>query len=468
MKAARHISFGIVTTSEIKTELTTPQFVSDADPEKDYSGEATPTVKRSFQVPPVATCRQSVERKVSNQSCHSDNVSTDEGNTFFTRPRAIRFGNSTTPSVDSSRRSSFNEISHGAVTDESTRCRSLHAGTNNSPPGIARSGLATCKSTLEAVLKKEAIAKVIETVPEDDEEDDEEDREEEDFDHEDDEEQDEEEEDEDADDFDDGQSFLELGSDDDGYQEDIESDDDLLDDDVYPPVLAESGTPKMSLSGRNGLQAKDSQAVSPRLNYTQVHRTAAPSESDLPDTTDFAPGNMDEDQAACIAFDVAIKDRKARRQPAKPSDIDPTFPQSGSDNDSDIEALQESPELNKNIKNICRSPTLQRKTTDRQRWHSPPLAKMVDLCRAKSLPRRYLTGRKGLYEPKPPRAVTIKQSNEQRAQRRREKTELRHNLRRNKQVIDHNGHEKMKVHCLSRKKLVATENPCVIRPIMSI
>ena len=262
--------------------------------------------------------------------------------------------------------------------------------------------------------------------------------------------------------------MLELDSDDDGYHEDVESDEDLFDTDIYQNVMAESNTPKRGTSGHFHVEtAAHVKTTQPEFS-TPVFRTAAPSESDLPDTTDFAPGNMDEDQPACIAFDMAIRDREARRRPAKPSDIDPTFPDSGTD-ESDVEA-QPSPHVTGNANGIhCRSPPGPVKATCRQRWNSPPLARGADIYRTRSLPRRYLTGRKGLYEPKPQRAVTIKQSNEQRAQRRREKKEVRQNLRRGYKVpVDHQGHEKMKTHCLSRKKLTADENPCVIRPVMSI
>lgn len=366
--------------------------------------------------------------------------------------------------MDSSRRSSCSDVAGAAQPGDDApklRSSSTHAG-NASPPVLAtRAGPATCKSTLDAMLKKESIAKVIETVPEEEEEDDDEDRE-----NDDDQEDDANGDENDDDDDDDVESILELDSDDDGYQEDVESDDDIFEDEIYPPVLAESGTPRVGFLGRIHTGMATKEVPSPTVQ-TPIFRTAAPLESDLPDTTDFAPGTIDEDQPACIAFDMAIRDRVARRRPAKPSDIDPTFPDSGSDEYSDAEQQTVSPVAPLGKRAACRSPPAAQRSTCKQFWNSPPLAKASEF-RATSLPRRYLTGRKGLYAPKPQRAVTIKQSNEQRAQRRREKKEVRHNLHRGKQEVDHHGHEKMKVHCLSRKKLIANENPCVIRPIMSM
>lgn len=459
-KVVRHISFGGVTTSPVKKIANTSGSVSGPENEQDHPGEATPIAKRCIQFMGASgNPRQSLSRVSSGQS---EIVASDDAGVYSARPKAIRFASSSAQvkSVDTSRRSSYSDGHfHTLSGDECPRARSAQASSNSSPVLAARAGPATCKSTLETVLKKEAIAKVIDTVVEEEEED----EAEEDLDdvHEEDDEDDENEQDEIL-------SILELDSDDDGYQEDVESDDELIDDDVYPLVQATDDN-KTTLYGVADTEIEQGKAGPFQSSTaTHVYRTAAPSETDLPDTTDFAPGNMDEHQPACIAFDMAIKDREARRRPAKPSDIDPTFPDSGSEQESDLEGCTISPTRKSNGRQVCRSPPATVKTTSRQRWNSPPLAKTVDLHRARSMPRRTLPSRKGLYEPKPQRAVTIKQSNEHRAQRRREKTEVRHNLRRGKQEVDHNGHEKMKVHCLSRKRVIAAENPCVIRPVMSI
>lgn len=255
-----------------------------------------------------------------------------------------------------------------------------------------------------------------------------------------------------------------MDSDDDGYQEDVESDVGTVnDEDIYPTIGVAASTTMNGFLSPINVEVANAKTIVDNVT-TPIYRTAAPSESDLPDTTDFAVGTIDEDQPACIAFDTAVRDKAARRRGAKPSDIDPTFPESGTDDDSDNGDEATHQEVNTAGRPVCRSPPMQQKTRS-QFWNSPPLVRKADLCRARSLPRKY---RKGLYEPKPQRAVTIKQSNEQRAQRRREKKEVRQDMRRTKQEVDHNGHEKMKVHCLSRRKLIANANPCVIRPVMSI
>lgn len=339
-----------------------------------------------------------------------------------------------------------------STAEERSRPVSVHTSAASSPVLAPRPVPATCKSTLDVVLRKEALAKVIDTVPEEEDED-------QDFNHE--------EEDNDEDDVDDEDDVKEsnlisdIGSDDDGYVEDVESDDDNIDDDIYPVIQADSGTPRTSLN----LEIRSSNELArDRTDLpTPIYRTAAPSESDLPDTTDFAPGTLDEDQPACVAFSTAVKDRQARRKPTKPQDIDPTFPESGSEEESEDNDDQNltADATGKKSQLICRSPRMKNK----QFFHSPPPAKLADVRRAKSLPRRYLHMKKTIADCKPLRAMTIKQSNENRAQRRREKKEVRHDTRKQ---VDHNGHEKMKVHACSRKRLIANENPCVIRPVMSI
>lgn len=460
--APRHISFGgvaAVPDARRTSSIATPH----PDATQDHSGEATPVARKTIQFASHA------EMRVTSDASQS---TSDECARPAPRTRSIKFAasGSQTRSSENSRRSSYNE-GHlpSASGDDGVRTTSTNVSGASSPLLTTRPFLhATCKSTLEAMLKKEAIAKVIDTVAEEDEDDEEDEAEHEDGDEDDlGEDADEEEEEAEEDEEGNSMSALNPGSDDDGYEEDIESDEDLSDADIYPQLAAGSDTPRRKFLGQIDPRAANTtpnQAV-----QTPVFRTAAPSESDLPDTTDFAPGTIDEDQPACIAFDMAVRDREARRRPAKPSDIDPTFPESGSEDDFDDldDADIPAAKVNENGKLICRSPPMLNRT-GRQRWNSPPLARAIDTSRARSLPRRYLTGRKALYEPKPQRAVTIKQSNERRAERRREKKEVRHNLRRGKAGVDHNGHEKMKVHCLSRKKLIANENPCVIRPIMSI
>lgn len=434
--AARHISFGALQVSD--TARLPPVAALTVDGRSDASGEATPVARKTIQFASHDARRAPTDM---GKLTSAEGVKTGQKN------RSIKFAAPAHPpfSTESSRRSSITEH-HMPVSADTSSC---------SPSLVARPPVhATCKSTLDAMLKKEAIAKVIEPVDEEDEEEDDLDAEEED----------------DEDDRD-SSSNSDIGSDDDGYAEDNESDEDALNDaDIYPQINSVSETPRKGFAGPLDVISANAMPTQQAVS-TPIFRTAAPSESDLPDTTDFVPGTIDEDQPACIAFDMAVRDREARRRPAKPSDIDPTFPDSGSEED-EFDVLDEAditmPKINEGGHMICRSPAVQTRI-GRQHWNSPPIARACDTSRARSLPRRYLTGRKALYEPKPQRAVTIKQSNEKRAERRREKKEVRHNLRRgNKPVVDHNGHEKMKVHCLSRKKLIANENPCVIRPVMSI
>ncbi|ORY80821.1 hypothetical protein BCR37DRAFT_387872 [Protomyces lactucae-debilis] len=458
----------------------------------DTSCEATPVPKRTISfaaaapstatLPPTTTAntRPTLARATpSDASGHSSDV-----------PLTNSTHNSRRPSMES------------VLTGVSDSRRPSLTSVGGASPVLQPRQAPTCKSTLDAMLQKEKIAKVIEPVLEEDE-------------------------DEDADELDPASPF-ELDSDDDGYVEDVESDEDPDEDE---DELDEGDEDDLLLTKRNSACATPRQA--PRFAQldlggaaamedmdaplkTPVYRPACPSESDLPDTTDFAPGTLDEDQPACVAFDCAVRDRALARRIATPQDIDPTFPDSGSGSDSEAAVdrvdVQEAAKLKAARRGLGRSPVptttvivdgVEGTGAMPVRLNSPPPArKSAWALRARSLPARRpvvrkqtsaMGGKEGMYAPKPQRAVTIKQSNEQRAQRRRDKRELRHQLQGGPKPVksttaaaptttaaggmesevsdpvvrvDVSGHEKMKaIGCKTRKQ---AENPCLIRPVMSI
>ncbi|EPY49723.1 fungal protein [Schizosaccharomyces cryophilus OY26] len=70
---------------------------------------------------------------------------------------------------------------------------------------------------------------------------------------------------------------------------------------------------------------------------TPIQTAAPPSENLIPDDTDFVPGTFDEDQPACLAFASSLANHSPKHFLMVPQDIDPTFP----DSDSDDESVEE-------------------------------------------------------------------------------------------------------------------------------
>ena len=549
----RHISFGGVTkTSPVKpTTRESDRSASDASDEV----EKTPVAARRITF--------AVEQPAGTKTADTATEDTETtGPATVTRSRSIKFAAADPPvrapsraNSTSSRSALLDAGSVHAISDHES-ARSRGTSTASSPglhPVVKPHVPATCKSALDAVLSKEAVGKIAERSREkveddaaddpdlledgDDEENDDDNNDDDDAvdgDHrlaivlEDDEDEEDNDDGDDDDDVDDDDlSDFELDSDDDGYVEDVESDDDasVFDEDLFPNMRTSSQTPTNKLR----IDTQRAREVRHRPIGTPVQKPAPPSESDLPDTTDFCAGNLDEDQPACAAFDAACRERAERRRLAKPQDIDPTFPESGSEDDPDDEiekrldatitaatarnaagATTDGVDAVVPARKICRSPPANA-TKSTRLLHSPPLAARRTEHKTRSLPRRHgfvstalsaIGTKHGKFPPKPCRAVMIKQSNEQRAQRRREKKERRHAAREAKKArkcpsgnvsaaggvggtvglgngttggtagpvtaVDTLGHIKMQA--IGTKKLTAAKstNPCEFRPMHSI
>ncbi len=377
----------------LRCVTTSRQYETDHD-----GGDATPIAKKSLSFHCAFPREETpASRAVSDTFLHQ---SRDDSGPSLTHGRSIRF------SQPNPKTGTGPHIVPAEKESDSSRVPSANTSSHNSPILLARPALATCKSTLDAMLRKESTGKVVEENLDDD--------------------YDEESIDQDTDEDDSGdndedvESYLALDADiDDGYLEDIESsdDDDDYDDDLFPIARR---LPRDFTAEANHFET--SSRISHRKSVdgaVPVFCAAPPSESDLPDTTDFAAGTLEEDQPACVAFDTAVKDRERARRITTPQDIDPTFPDSGSDDNSDGD-------YSKTCKGLGTSPAIPHKL------YSPPAARRdLEIVRTKSLPsRRCLGGRKEAIQ-KPQRAVTIKQATEARATRRKEKREVRHN--------DHHG-----------------------------
>lgn len=107
----------------------------------------------------------------------------------------------------------------------------------------------------------------------------------------------------------------------------------------------------------SSINSSGSDGVSPRSKrrHTRLHKPSSRSEAvdiqrpgtpDLPDSTDFVCGTLDEDRPIEQAYITRMKEREAAKHRPMPQDIDPTFPTSDPDmdeeDDDDIEDPEES------------------------------------------------------------------------------------------------------------------------------
>ncbi|GAB7358600.1 hypothetical protein MBLNU230_g2660t1 [Neophaeotheca triangularis] len=120
-------------------------------------------------------------------------------------------------------------------------------------------------------------------------------------------------------------------------------------------------TPKLKadrMMSESSVGSASSAHLSPRSSRQKFHGrprkrtvTAAvpivrPELPDLPDSTDFVCGTLDEDKPLEVAYVSCKKEREAAKHSARPQDIDPTFPTSDpemdEEDDEDIEDPEES------------------------------------------------------------------------------------------------------------------------------
>lgn len=69
---------------------------------------------------------------------------------------------------------------------------------------------------------------------------------------------------------------------------------------------------------------------------------ARPGTPDLPDSTDFVCGTLDEDRPLEAAYMSCLKERKRSKHPIVPQDIDPSFPTSDLEDEDEVDAVAES------------------------------------------------------------------------------------------------------------------------------
>lgn len=73
---------------------------------------------------------------------------------------------------------------------------------------------------------------------------------------------------------------------------------------------------------------------------------------ELPDSTDFVCGTLDEDRRLEQAYITRMKDIEAAKHKARPQDIDPTFPTSDPEMDEEDDEDLEDPEESEQEENM--------------------------------------------------------------------------------------------------------------------
>jgi hypothetical protein len=148
------------------------------------------------------------------------------------------------------------------------------------------------------------------------------------------------------------------------------------------------------------------------LNSVAIPRD--PDASDLPDSTDFVCGTLDEDRPVEQAFLESMKQREAAKRITRPQDIDPSFPTSDpemdEEDDEDLIESKESPdefmhgrleELESDVAQPRRaSPRPRAKNAQRSR--SPAPTKLTARARSPAPLARALPTRKNTRSPPPP------------------------------------------------------------------
>lgn len=187
---------------------------------------------------------------------------------------------------------------------------------------------------------------------------------------------------------------------------------------------ATSDSSVSSLDGAKVSKPGEAFRSRPRRKSQPQPVPARPGTPDLPDSTDFVCGTLDEDRPLEQAYASCIEQRKAAKYKAIPQDFDPTFPTSdpedgsddddmvhhGHDEDSDKDDLMhgslenihhEEPRGRKlhvdKISSPCVSPRRLKSPPPPRRFHSPPPTKTMK----SPVP----TVQKRLHSPPPPRKL---------------------------------------------------------------
>lgn len=158
--------------------------------------------------------------------------------------------------------------------------------------------------------------------------------------------------------------------------------------------------------------------TSSKSNHTQAISINRPPSPELPDSTDFVCGTLDEDRPMEQAYINRKKAKDAAKHPARPQDIDPSFPTSGpemdEEDDDDVDEVPSSDEddmMHGALEMHDFSPkkfspphqrgrtSMNRSPPPPQRHHHSPAPKRVSVARSPPPPKRVSVAR----SPPPPK-----------------------------------------------------------------
>lgn len=114
----------------------------------------------------------------------------------------------------------------------------------------------------------------------------------------------------------------------------------------FSPRGRSNSQSSMESGSGDNVASRPPQGMKRKSKAMRIHRPVTP---DLPDSTDFVCGTLDEDRPLEQAYISCLEQRKAAKHKARPQDIDPTFPTSDpemdeedDDSDSDGKEVDES------------------------------------------------------------------------------------------------------------------------------
>ncbi|EGP92459.1 uncharacterized protein MYCGRDRAFT_117725 [Zymoseptoria tritici IPO323] len=362
------------------------KFVCPTRTTSETKHERPSTASKRAVSPPPPEKKPNVKPELPKAHRGSDSTVT-HASPRTSRKYPAAFANDSTPGTP--RPSYQRKLSNDS--DRSTEATRFHefASSDDEPEEwVQESTCHRSRLTVDDTLKKETvIRKACEEVEEEvvEEEDDEDDLE------------DDAELDEDDDDEDDLEEESDEGfktDDEEGFAESDSEDDDSDEEWWRPGGLSTAATSMEhmdrlahnSADASSSVGSASSSHIQPRTIRPKSERKPRPNNMpirnqregmDLPDSTDFVCGTLDEDRPLEQAYLNHKKQREAARHKARPQDIDPTFPTSDPDmdeeDDDDLEDPEDSEEENLmhgDIEELDGDSTLRRRPSQRSRTRS--------------------------------------------------------------------------------------------------
>ena len=192
---------------------------------------------------------------------------------------------------------------------------------------------------------------------------------------------------------------------------------------VCPPMSRTASESSLSsTAGAFNSKSSDTPRSRPRRRSQPQPVPPRSGTPELPDSTDFVCGTLDEDQPLEMAYASCIEQRKAAKHKAVPQDFDPTFPTDVSDDDEEAEDHHSPDEisdkdefLHGSLENIHHEEPRGRKlvadkkpsprTSPRRLKSPPPPKRLHSPVLGKGLKSPAPANQKRLHSPPPPRKL---------------------------------------------------------------